>query len=639
MREAGRQPGQRRDLLLGAAASRSRARFDFGWLDQVLDLLHGGGIAVDLATATASPPPWFSQRAPGESLPVTRDGVDAVARRAAGVLPVLAGLPRERALALAERARRALRRPPGARVWHVHNEYGCHNAHCYCDVSRRRVPGLAAAPLRRPRRAQRRLGHRVLEPALRRLGRRSSPPRAAADVHQPDPAARLPALLLRRAAGLLPAASATCSAASRPGVPVTTNFMAPASSALDYWAWAAEVDVVSNDHYLTPATPTGTSTWRWRADLTRGARRRRHRGCSWSTRPARSTGSRATSPSARASCAATAWQHVARGADGVLFFQWRASRAGAEKFHSGDAAARRDRHRGLARGRRARRRTLEALAEVRGSRVDADVAIALRLGRLVGRRAATRTRASTSTYAGPGRRPLHAALWRAGVTVDFVAPRGRPDRATGWSWSRPSTWCATRRPRACAAVVDGGGNALVDLLQRDRRRARPHPARRLPRARSASCSASGVEEFFPLLPHESVTLSDRYDRDRVDRAPADDDAQTVATYADGPLRRRARDHPERARRGQRVVPQHPPRRRRSRGVPGPGLRRQRRESGGAAPSWRRGHTAAPRCGRLLPVRRQPHGQLDVGPSGPAPTCSPGTTTPSRSKSRPARWSS
>ena len=26
--------------------------------------------------------------------------------------------------------------------------------------------------------------------------------------------------------------------------------------------------------------------------------------------------------------------HVARGADSVMFFQWRASRAGAEKFHS-----------------------------------------------------------------------------------------------------------------------------------------------------------------------------------------------------------------------------------------------------------------------------------------------------------------
>ena len=30
--------------------------FDFGWLDRVIDLLHAGGIGVDLANATASPP-------------------------------------------------------------------------------------------------------------------------------------------------------------------------------------------------------------------------------------------------------------------------------------------------------------------------------------------------------------------------------------------------------------------------------------------------------------------------------------------------------------------------------------------------------------------------------------------------------
>ena len=33
----------------------SEGTFDFGWLDEVLSLLHAGGIAVDLATATASP--------------------------------------------------------------------------------------------------------------------------------------------------------------------------------------------------------------------------------------------------------------------------------------------------------------------------------------------------------------------------------------------------------------------------------------------------------------------------------------------------------------------------------------------------------------------------------------------------------
>ena len=33
--------------------------YDFGWLDEILDLLHAGGIRVDLANASASPPPWF----------------------------------------------------------------------------------------------------------------------------------------------------------------------------------------------------------------------------------------------------------------------------------------------------------------------------------------------------------------------------------------------------------------------------------------------------------------------------------------------------------------------------------------------------------------------------------------------------
>ncbi|MBA3075674.1 MAG: beta-galactosidase, partial [Anaerolineae bacterium] len=33
--------------------------FDFGWMDRLMDLLHENGISVDLATPTASPPPWM----------------------------------------------------------------------------------------------------------------------------------------------------------------------------------------------------------------------------------------------------------------------------------------------------------------------------------------------------------------------------------------------------------------------------------------------------------------------------------------------------------------------------------------------------------------------------------------------------
>ena len=43
-----------------------------------------------------------------------------------------------------------------------------------------------------------------------------------------------------------------------PGVPVTTNFMVMRKvREMDYFAWAPEVDLVSNDHYVTAADPEG----------------------------------------------------------------------------------------------------------------------------------------------------------------------------------------------------------------------------------------------------------------------------------------------------------------------------------------------------------------------------------------------
>ena len=39
-------------------------RYDFGWLDRVLDQLHRAEICVDLATPTAVPPAWLLRRHP-----------------------------------------------------------------------------------------------------------------------------------------------------------------------------------------------------------------------------------------------------------------------------------------------------------------------------------------------------------------------------------------------------------------------------------------------------------------------------------------------------------------------------------------------------------------------------------------------
>ena len=47
--------------------------YDFDWLDRIISLLHEGGVMVNLATATASPPPWLATLHP-ETLP--RPGVN-----------------------------------------------------------------------------------------------------------------------------------------------------------------------------------------------------------------------------------------------------------------------------------------------------------------------------------------------------------------------------------------------------------------------------------------------------------------------------------------------------------------------------------------------------------------------------------
>ena len=194
-----RDAGDRRGVLLGAARA--------------------GGGPVRPRLARRRPRPAARRRhrrrpghrhrlpAPVAVAPLPRDAPPAgrrdraVAGRAAGVVPQLAGLP-----GAGPRAGHgpggAVPRPPGAG-----------------DVARlqrarrpqqplllRRVggglPRLAARALRRPRRPERGVGHRVLEPAVRRVGARAA---AAHRTHvpQPDPAAGLRPVQLGRAARLL----------------------------------------------------------------------------------------------------------------------------------------------------------------------------------------------------------------------------------------------------------------------------------------------------------------------------------------------------------------------------------------------------------------------------------------------------
>ena len=199
-----RQPRLARDLLLGparAAPGRVRLRLAGPVDGPAARRRHPGrpGHRHRLATALAGPaPPRGAAGRPGRQ--------PALARQPADLLPLLAGL--RRALAAAGRAAgEPLRRPPGpgdvARLQRARLPQRA----LLLRRQRGRVPRLAAAPVRRGRP----VWTPSTTPGARRSGASTTPTGATScrrDHHgtgQPDPGARLLAVLLRRAARHLPA--------------------------------------------------------------------------------------------------------------------------------------------------------------------------------------------------------------------------------------------------------------------------------------------------------------------------------------------------------------------------------------------------------------------------------------------------
>ncbi|GIG40190.1 beta-galactosidase [Cellulomonas phragmiteti] len=302
--------------------------YDFAWLDDVLARLHAGGVRVVLATATASPPAWFSQRYP-DSLPITQDGVRLAFGSRQHYSPSSPDYLRH-ALALVEQVASRYADHPALEMWHVNNEYGCQVSRSYDAHSAAAFRTWLA----------RRYGD--VEELNRAWGTEFWSQRYGSfdEVGVPSaaPATRNPTQVLDfhrfSSDAMLALHRAEVEVIRRysPDVPITTNFMGFFEGA-DYWAWAPYVDVVSDDAYPDPADPGAYVRLAAERDLVRGLGQGRPwllmeqstSAVNWRARNA---------PRPRGQHRAQSLQAVGRGADGVLHFQWRQSASGAERFHS-----------------------------------------------------------------------------------------------------------------------------------------------------------------------------------------------------------------------------------------------------------------------------------------------------------------
>ena len=232
--------------------------YDFGWLDQVIGLLHDAGIAVDLATPTAAPPPWFLHRHPrGPAGHPRRAG--ARRRVTADLLPVESPRTRGRGRGITASSPSATARIPRSCSGTSTTSTAPPLGECYCEVS-----AAAFRDWLRDRYGDLDTLNEHWGAAFwsQRYGDwdEIDAPRTSTTVV--NPAQRLDfarfssdALLacFRRERDILHELS--------PGIPVTTNFMATNCKSVDYWRWAPEVDVISNDNYLLAEQPTATWTW------------------------------------------------------------------------------------------------------------------------------------------------------------------------------------------------------------------------------------------------------------------------------------------------------------------------------------------------------------------------------------------
>ncbi|GAA2434613.1 beta-galactosidase [Streptomyces macrosporus] len=303
--------------------------WDFDWLDEAMDLLHGGGIAVDLATATASPPPWLTAAHP-EVLPVTRSGETVwpgARQHWRPTSPVFRAYALRLVTAMAER----YRDHPALVAWHVNNELGCHNVYDHSDDAARAF------------RAWLRSRYGTLDALNHAWGtafwsqrytdwEQILPPRLAASHLNPTQQLDFKRFSSDALKEHLRAERDVLRRIT-PDVPVTTNFMVMGETrGMNYADWAAEVDFVSNDHYVVPG-PRALDELSFSANLTGNIAG----GRPWFLME-HSTSAVNWQPVNRAKrdgeLARDSLLHVAHGADAVCFFQWRQSAAGAEKYHS-----------------------------------------------------------------------------------------------------------------------------------------------------------------------------------------------------------------------------------------------------------------------------------------------------------------
>ncbi|MBI5929840.1 MAG: beta-galactosidase [Chloroflexi bacterium] len=299
-------------------------QYTFDWLDQLMDSLAANGLSAILATPSAAPPAWLSQKYP-ETRRVSELGIRQPHRRRQNFC-YASPIYREKIVALNTRLAERYQHHPALVLWHVSNEYGA--TQCHCELC---YHGFQAW-------LQQRYGD--LD-SLNQAWWSTFWSHRYTDWSQIEPVdPSMHSLMLDwqrfisdQALDFFLAESAPLRQIT-PDIPITTNFMQP-DVGLNYWHFAKHIDVACWDSY---------PRWHQSDDLQTAMRTAFYHDLHRSYKKGLPFLLMESTPSV------TNWQGISRlkkpgmhklsslqavahGANSVQYFQWRQSRGGEEKFH------------------------------------------------------------------------------------------------------------------------------------------------------------------------------------------------------------------------------------------------------------------------------------------------------------------
>lgn len=316
-------------IFAWSALEPEEGRFEFGWLDTIMDKLTANGAFAVLSTPTGARPAWMSQKYP-EVLRVQPNRVKnlhGARHNHCYTSPVY----REKASRINRKLAERYKDHPALLVWHISNEYG---GECHCDLCQEAFRLWLKQKYNNDLdQLNRAWWNSFWSHTYSDWSQIESPaPQGETLVHALN--LDWKRFVTHQTADFMkheiqPLRELT------PGIPVTTNFMGTYPG-LNYWKFAGELDVISWDNYPTwhgnGKDHELAAVISFVHDINRSLKGGKPFMLMEST-PSLTNWHQVNKLKRPGMHLLSSIQAVAHGSDTVQYFQWRKSRGSSEKFH------------------------------------------------------------------------------------------------------------------------------------------------------------------------------------------------------------------------------------------------------------------------------------------------------------------